>query len=162
MKRGSEAVVAIEEVKEAIETVRVIDTETETGTENAVVREIAKEPIAVTDMMVQMANMVTRIVTAKGTATTRSVIAGAREGTIMRHLNVVRMTELREKSQKCPTSIRLRHRHLNYRLHLHVIVPVRFVHQTEETATCERSTTIHQEAKEIGVKVATISMMMIL
>ena len=95
-KGRGEAVVVIEEV-EAIETVRVTDTET--GTENAVVKEMAKEPTAATDMMVQMADMVTGIVIAKGTEMT-IVSAGAREGTIMRNLNVVRTIKSKGKNQK--------------------------------------------------------------
>jgi hypothetical protein len=95
--RGDRAVVVIEEVNEAIETVRVIDTEKET--ENAVVKEMAKEPTAVTDMMVQMADMVTGIAIAKGTEMT-IVSAGAREGTIMRDLNVVRTIKSKEENQK--------------------------------------------------------------
>lgn len=170
-KKGREAVVVIEEVKEAIETVRVIDTGTGigTGTRNGVVKEMVKEPTAVIDMMVQMADMVTRIVTARGTETTRIVIAGAREATIMKDLSVVRTTESKGKNQKHLTTILLllhylRRRHLLAypRLRLRVIVPLQFVHLTEETATCERSTTIHQEAKEVDVMVAVMSMMTIL
>ena len=103
MTRRSEAVVVIEEVKEAIGTVRAIDTgtETETETENAVVKEkeMARECTAVTDMMVQMADMDTKIATARGTETTRIVIAGAREATIMRDLSVARTIESNEKDQ---------------------------------------------------------------
>jgi hypothetical protein len=97
MKRKSEVVVVIEEVKEAIETVRVIDIGT--GTENAVVTEMAKEAIVVIDMMVQIADMVTGIATAKGTEMT-IVSAGAREVTSMRDLNVVGTTESKGKNQK--------------------------------------------------------------
>ena len=101
MTRRSEAVVVIEEVKEAIGTVRAIDTGTETETENAVVKEkeMARECTAVTDMMVQMADMDTKIATARGTETTRIVIAGAREATIMRDLSVARTIESNEKDQ---------------------------------------------------------------
>ena len=63
-KGRDKAVVVIEGVNEAIETVRMIDTET--GTENAVVKEMAKEPTTVTDMMVQMDDMVTGIVIVTG------------------------------------------------------------------------------------------------
>lgn len=153
-KEKGEAVVVIEEVNEAIETVRVIDTETET--ENAVVREMAKEPTAVTDMMVQMADMVTGIVIAKGTEMT-IVSAGARGGTIMRDLNVVRTIESKEKNQKYLTIYRRRHHLAHHRLVYHphlVIVLVPFVRLTEETAKSTR----HQEA---GVMVAVMPMMMI-
>ena len=78
----------IEGVNEAIETVRMIDTET--GTENTIVKEMAKEPTAVTDMMVQMDNMVT------GTVMT-IMNAGAREETIMKDLNVVTTIKSKEK-----------------------------------------------------------------
>ena len=143
----------IEEVNEAIETVRVIDTET--GTENVVVKETAKEPTVVTDMVAQMADMVTGIVIAKGTEMT-FVSAGAREVTIMRDLNV-RTIESKGKNQKYLTIYHRRHRHrLIYHRHLHlVVVPVRFVRLSEEMS---RSTTIHQEA---GVMVAVMPMMMI-
>ena len=154
-KGRGEAVVVIGEVNEAIETVRVIDTET--GTENAVVKEMAKEPTAVTDMMVQMADMVTGIVIviAKGTEMT-IVSAGAREGTTMRDPNVVRTIESKEKNQKYLTIYRLRRHRLVYHRHPHlVVVLVRFVRLTEETA---KSMTIHQEA---GVMVAVMPMMMI-
>lgn len=164
-KKRSKVVVVIEEVKEAIETVRVIDIGTGTGTENVVVKEMAKEPTAVIDMTVQMADTVTRIATARGTETTRIVIVGAREGMIMKDLNVVRTTESKGKNQRYSTTIhRHRHHHLPVypRLLLHVIVPVQFVHLSEGMATCERSSTIHQEAKEVGVMVAIMSMMMIL
>ena len=154
----SEAVVVIEGVKEAIEieTVRVIDTETET--ENAVVKGTVKEATAVTDM-------VTGIATTKGTEMTEIVIAGARERTIMRDLNVVRMTELKGRNLKYLTNIYLNHRHHHHHhlvcphpLLLHMTALPRFVHLTEEMATCERSTTIHQEADAM---VAVTSMTMI-
>lgn len=125
----------IGEVNEAIETVRVIDTETETG--NAVVKEMAKE-LTAADMMVQMADMVTGIVIAKGTEMT-IVSAGAREGTIMRDLNVVRTIKSKEKNQKYLMIYR-RHRLVCHRRPHLVVVLVRFVRLTEETA---RSTTIH-------------------
>jgi hypothetical protein len=153
-KGRGEAVVVIEEVNEAIEIVRVIDTGT--GTENAVVKEMAKEPTAVTDMMVQMADMVTGIVIviAKGTEMT-IVSAGAREGTTMRDPNGVRTIELKEKNQNYLTIYWLRlhpHPHrLKYR-HPHLVVVLRL---TEETA---KSTTNHQEA---GMMVAVMPMMMI-
>lgn len=151
-KGRGEAVVVIEEVSEAIETVRVIDTETRT--ENDVVKEMVKEPTAVTDMMVQMADMVTGIVIAKGTEMT-IVSAGAREGTIMRDLNVVTMIKSKEKNQKYLKIFR-RHHHLIYpRLPHLVVVLYRFVRLTEETA---RSTTIRQES---GVMVAVVPMMTI-
>ena len=151
-KGGDEAIVVIEEVNEAIATVRVIDTGT--GTENAVVKEMAKELTAVTDMMVQMADMVTGIVIAKGTEMT-IVSAGAREGTIMRDLNV-RTTESKGKNLKYLTIYRPRHRRLVYRRRRHlVVVPIRFVHLSEETV---RSTTIHQEA---DVMLAVMPMTMI-
>jgi hypothetical protein len=152
-KGRGEAVVVIEQVNEAIETVRVIDTGT--GTENAVVKEMAKEPTAVTDMMVQMADMVTGIVIAKGTEMT-IVSAGAREGTTMRDPNVARTIESKEKNQKYLAIYRLRRHRLIYHRHPHLVgVLIRFVRLTEETA---KSTTIHQEA---GVMVAVMPMMMI-
>ena len=85
----------IEEVNEDIETVRVIGTETR----NAVVKEMAKEPTAVPDMMVQMADMVTGIGIAKETEMT-IVSAGVREGMIMRDPNVVTTIKSKEKNQK--------------------------------------------------------------
>ena len=88
MKGRDEAIVMIEGVNEAIETVCMIDTET--GTENAIVKEMAKEPTAVTNMMVQMDDMVTGIVIATGTVMT-IMNAGTREETIMKDLNVVKI-----------------------------------------------------------------------
>lgn len=114
-KGRGEAVVVIEEVNEATETVRVIDTGT--GTENAVVKEMAKEPIAVTDMMVQMADMVTGIVIEKGTGMT-IVSAGAKEGTTMKDLNVVTTIKSKEKNQKYLTIFSRHHRLIYPRHHL--------------------------------------------
>jgi hypothetical protein len=120
-KGRGEAVVVIEEANESIETVRVINTET--GTENAVVKEKAKEPTAVTDMMVQMADMVTGIVIAKGTEM-KIVSAGAREGTIMKDLNVVTTIKSKEKSRKFLMIFHRHHHHyrLVYPRHLHLMV----------------------------------------
>ena len=152
-KGKGEAVVVIEEVNEAIETVRVKDTGIGTG--NAVVIEMPKELTAVADMTVQMADMATGIVIAKGTEMT-IVSADAREGTIMRDPNVVRTIESREKNLKYLTIYRRHLHHLVYhRLPHLVVVLIRFVRLTEETAG---STMIHQEA---GVMVAVMPMMMI-
>ena len=151
-KERGEAVVVKGEVNEAIETVRVIDTETRT--ENAVVKEMVKEATAATDMMVQMADMVTGIVTAKGTEM-KIVSAGAREGTIMRNLNVVTTIKSKEKNQKCLTTFNLHHRLIYPRLPHLVVVLFRFVRLIEEMA---KSTTIHRES---GVMVAVVPMMTI-
>ena len=150
-----EAVVVIEGVNEAIETIRMIDTET--GTENAVVKEMAKEPTAVTNMMVQMDDMVTGIVIATGTVMT-IMNAGAREETIMKDLNVVTMIKSKEKNQKFLTIFC--HPHYHYRLvypccpHLMVVL-IQLVRLIEEM---ERSTMIHQE---VGMMVAVMPMMII-
>ena len=127
----------IEGVNEAIETVRMIDTET--GTENAVVKEMAKEPTAVTDMMVQMDDMVTGTVIV--TVTMMTIMnTGAREETIMKDLNVVMTIKSKEKNQKFLTIFRRPHYH--YRLvyprcpHLMVVL-IRLVCLIEEM---ERST----------------------
>ena len=139
-KGRGEAVVVIEEVNGAIETVRVIDTET--GTENDVEKEMAKEPIAVTDMMVQMADMVTGIVIVIAKETEMTIVsAGAREETIMKDLNVVTTIKSKEKNQKYLT-IFSRHHPLIYHRHHLVVALFRFVRLIEETA----STTIHQES----------------
>ena len=153
-KGRDEAIVMIEGANEAIETVRMIDTET--GTENAVVKEMAKEPTAVTDMMVQMDDMVTGIVIATGTVMT-IMNAGAREETIMKDLNIVTTIKSKEKNQKFLTIFRRPHYH--YHLvyphcpHLMVVL-IRLVHLIEEM---ERSTMIHQ----VGVMVAVMPIMMI-
>ena len=153
MKRRGVVVVVIEEVKEAIETVRVIDIGTGTGTESAVVKEMAKDPTAVADMMVQRADMVIGIATAKGTETT-IVSAGAKEVTIMRDLNVVKMTESKGKDQKYLTIYHRHHHRLIYPRHLlHIVLVVQL---SEETA---RSTTIYRGA---NVTAAVMLMMMIL
>ena len=155
MKGRDKAVVMIEGVNEAIETVRMIDTET--GTENAVVKEMAKEPTAVTDMMVQMDDMVTGIVIATGTVMT-IVNVGAREETIMKDLNVVTTIKSKEKNQKFLTIFRCPHYH--YHLvyprcpHLMVVL-IQLVHLIKEM---DRSMMIHQE---VGMMVAVMPMMMI-
>ena len=153
-KGRDEAVVVIEGVNEAIETVRMIDTET--GTENAIMKEMVKEPTAVTDMMVQMDDMVTGIVIATGTMMT-IMNAGAREETIIKDLNVVTMIKSKEKNQKFLTIFC--HPHYHYRLvyprcpHLMVVL-IWLIRLIEEM---ERSTMIHQ----VGVMVAVMLMMMI-
>ena len=154
-KGRDEAIVVIEGVNKAIETIHMIDTET--GTENTVMKEMAKEPTAVTDKMVQMDDMVTGIVIATGTVMT-IMNAGAREETIMKDLNVVTTIKSKEKNQKF--LMIFRHPHYHYRLvyprrpHLMVVL-IRLICLIEEM---ERSTMIHQE---VGVMVAIMPMMMI-
>ena len=142
-KGRDEAIVMIEGANEAIETVRMIDTET--GTENTIVKEMAKEPTAVTDMMVQMDDMVTGIVIATGTVMT-IMNAGAREETIIKDLNMVTMIKSKEKNQKFLTIFCCPHL---------MVVLIQLVHLIEEM---ERSMMIHQE---VGVMVAVMPMMMI-
>ena len=142
-KGRDKAIVVIEGVNEAIKTVCMIDTET--GTENAVVKEMAKEPTAVTDMMVQMDDMVTGIVIATGTVMT-IMNAGAREETIIKDLNMVTMIKSKEKNQKFLTIFCCPHL---------MVVLIQLVHLIEEM---ERSMMIHQE---VGVMVAVMPMMMI-
>ena len=74
---------------------------------------MAKEPTAVTDMMVQMDDMVTGIVIV--TVTMMTIMnTGAREETIMKDLNVVMTIKSKEKNQKFLTIFR--HPHYHYRL----------------------------------------------